>query len=356
MSSRSLALALAVLTTSGCLPDLGPWQIVRGDAGTLPPRDDGSIVEPPPTTGGPCALPYMLVTAENLGGGAGAILRYELPAGGGVRACGSLTAHGELMQQPFSVAAPTDRFVLAAGREGVQAIDPSTDELRYTLTRSGQHPNDAFALRDDSRAGWVAGVAWSNIGSSSGVRGGIREIVAYTIEGAERWRWDGSTLGVSSSTAVSSAPSDFGELLATHPSSWAAAELDPFGQVLRTSPPLVGAIAGTVVTSIGAGRGGGVSMIAWTALVDGAPRVLTLEEPYTDDIFQVTCGDMACQFEHVAVDPSRPRAVVALCGLDGIRRSVVRLDFQNMVCEPLVPDTAVPDGMRLSYLAFAQAR
>lgn len=351
----SLGLALAV---SGCIPDLGPWYVelptVPGtDGGTVQPgRDSGR----PPVTGGPCALPHLLVAAENLSGGAGRILRFELPTEGGLRACGPLTAQGELMQQPFSIAAVTDRFVLAAGREGVQAIDPSTDALLYTLARSGQHPNDAFALRDDSRGDWVGGVAWSNLGSSSGIRGGIRDVVAYTVEGAERWRWDGSALGISSSTAVSSAPDDFGELVVTHPTNWAAARLDPFAQILRTSPPLVGPIGGTVLGSVGAGSGVGVRMIAWTGRVDGEPRVLTLEEPYTDDITQVTCGDEGCEFEHAAIDPSRRRAVIALCGLDGVRRSVVRLDFTAMVCEPLLPADSAPSGMRLSYLAFAQAR
>ncbi len=336
---------------SGCLPDLSYWEVL--------PVADGGVVDPPRDAGAPpriCPLPHLLVAAENLEGGAGAILRYELPSEGGVRACAPLTAGGSLLPQPFSVAAPSEGFVLAAGRDGVQAVDPRSDTLLYAIAQSGQHPNDAFPLFDAGRGDWVAAVAWSNIGSSSGPRGGIRVVIAYDAAGSERARWDGGALGVSSANAITSAPSAVGPLLAMSPSSFSAAQLDPFVPVLRTSPPLVGSIAGTVLTSIAAGTGGGHDMLAWTGRVDGAPRVLALDAPYTDDVSQVTCGDMPCDFEHVAIDVTRPRAVLALCGLSGVERSIVRLDFERTLCEPLVGAESVPSGMRLSYLAFARSR
>lgn len=353
---RWLALLFVVALVPGCLPNLRDYYVVGSDPGRdsgTPPLPDGGPIDA--GTGGPCALPHLLIAVENLRDGAGTILRYELPTGGGVRACQPLRARGALMQQPFAVTAATDRFVLVAGREGVQGIDPETDALRFDLPRSGDHPNDAFAIFDPGRGDWVAGVAWSGIGTSSGLRGGIRHLVLYTFEGAERRSWMGSTLGISSSIAVSSSPLGPSTLLVMHPTSWAAAELDPFGQVLATSPPLVGPVGGTVLSSIGAGSGVGVGMIAWGARVDGEERMVTIDEPYTGDLFQVTCGERPCQFQHVAVDPSRRRAVLGLCDVGG-RREVVRLDFQNVVCEPLVPEDAIPSTMRMSYLAFAQSR
>lgn len=355
---RLLGLLGWIALLSGCLPDLSDYYVVdpsepRRDGGPTVRVDAG--VDAGPSTGGPCGLPHLLVAVENLTGGAGRILRYELPPGGGVRACRPLTAQGALMQQPFAVAGVTDRFVLVAGRDGVMGVDPMNDTLRFQLPRLGDHPNDAFALYDESRRDWVGGVAWSGIGTSSDVRGPIRNVLAYSAEGGERWAWSGTSLGISSCTALTSSPRDPSELVALHPNLWAAAEVDPFGQVIRSSPPLVPPIGGTVVTTISGGTGGGVAMLAWGGRVDGQPRMLTLEGPFTDDIFQVTCGERACRFEHVAVDPSRPRAVLGLCELDG-RREVVRLDFEQTVCEPLVGPDAVPTSMRMSYLSFVQAR
>ncbi|HEY8431206.1 MAG TPA: hypothetical protein VIL20_22655 [Sandaracinaceae bacterium] len=349
---RRAALAVSVLA-SGCLPDLGPWYVELPPA----PADGGATQRDAGRPhGGPCALPHLLVSAENLDGGPGAILRYELPAEGGVRACAPLDARGALMPLPFSVAAATEEFVLVSGREGVQAINPATDQLLYALPRWNQHPNDAFVLYDAARGDWLAGVAWSNLGSSASLRGSIVAVVAYAADGVERRQWSGSSLGIGTSIALTTAPNDASKLLAMNPSSFAAAVLDPFASVLETSPPLVPPIESTWRSSIGAGTGGGTTMIAWTGRSDGESRVFTLEAPYGGSVVQATCADVPCDFQHVAVDPSRPRAIVALCGRTGLERDVVRLDFALGVCETLVPSAAVPSGLRLSYLAFAQSR
>src|SRR5687768_7262089 len=134
----------------GCPPDFDRYELTPAADGAVPrvdagPRPDGA---PPPrdggsgTTGGPCAVPYLLVAVEGLDGARPRILRYELTADGVARRCGDLRAGGDLMQQPFTVAWLDEGHVAVSGWDQLQVIDPSADEIVWEIRREGERAID----------------------------------------------------------------------------------------------------------------------------------------------------------------------------------------------------------------------
>jgi hypothetical protein len=264
------------------------------------------------------------------------------------------------MQQPFAVAAPTPELLLVAGTDGVQGVDTPQDAVLFTVPRAGSFPNDAFAFFDDSRSDWVAGVAWSNFGTSSQLRGAIRELTLFTLEGSTRRMWTGTQLGLGNATAIAPAPPSPSRLLAMDPARFAAAELTPNAQAIETSPPLVPMFTDTTITSIGTARTStNASLVAWTVNGPSSQGVLVVADPYTaatpsPSIY--SCTSHTCEYLQVIGDPTRERAAIALCAMDGVRREILRLDFVLGGCETLVPADRLTGTQRFSYLSIAASR
>jgi hypothetical protein len=340
---------------AGCPPDLSPWTVFdpadppQRDGSVPPPRTDSST---PPTTGGACAAPTLLVAAHQLGDGPGRVLRYEIHGSSGLVPCGDVTAGGELDPLPFAIAPVSDRFLLVASRDRVQAVDPVDDRLLYELPVAGMHPNDAFPVDDEAWRDRVAAVAWSNTGSSASERGIIRRIETYTVEGARRNTWDASALTLGSATAMAASPREPTEALAMNSGVYSAAEIDLFGQV-RREPPLVPGIMDTSTTTIASGRSSdGTQRLAWTSVADGTNAILVTDDPWGADLgLDGTTGcESECDGVHVAIDPSSSRALYAICDVDGRQRSVVWLDMDAASCLETIPAGSLGD-LRPSYLA-----
>lgn len=357
---RWIAAALICLSV-GCYPDLSGYRIAQGDAGPPRPGFDAGPPRPGfdagptvPMTGGPCARPTLFVAAQSLGDEPSQVLRYELHGTGGVVRCGPATAEGELLPEPFALAAVSDRFVLVAARDGVDGVDPVEDRHLFHVSNAGQHPNDAFPIRDPVSGDALAAVAWSRTGSSASLRGNINQISAYSIDGEDRTGWDTASFMLGGTTSITASTRASDEAIAANSSNFSAAELDLFGG-LRREPALLPPFMSTALYSVSAGRGGdGRERFVYTGLVDTEPSILIIRDPYTgyDDLGRTGLCEMElCDPVHAVPDPTVDDAVIAICRYDDGRTEIQRFDLGRSVCETFVGPGEL-GSLRPWYLAI----
>lgn len=349
-----------------------------GDSGT--PLDGGGGDSGPRADGGPpgpcdigvtcasCPLPWLLASVEDLPGGqecGGQVLRWSLSGREEICACAPLLAEGTMPRLPFAVGfSPPNRVVVASEDDRVVAIDGTTDRVLWDEPFGGQ-PVDIFPIED------LGGTAKVAVASRTRGISEIRNV--YFFDAAtggtplvEQTNGDLPVgLGVLSMTASPLNPTHFRALKT---GSYAAADVDPWNDVLFASPPHTADRAGFFLKTLSSFYYDGKYRVAWsgtrTDLDPDLHQVFNYRStvPRTDN--RVPLGedcekgedlldyDVTCEFLHVVPHPFWDTDQLALCAYGGARR-VVRIRTIDQVCVDILDQSELFDSARVSKLAIA---
>jgi len=287
-------------------------------------------------------------------------MRWEVQGTGGLIPCGDVLADGALDALPFSVAAVDENFIVVASTSGVVGIDPVEDRVLFSVPKTNLHPNDAFVVDDPVAGTRLPIIAWSSSGTSSQLRGTIRLLEGYGIDGSVRHSWSGSDLVLGNATAMSANPNVATEALAMNSAVYTAAEVDLFDAARRRDPALIGPLSNASVYTISGGRSlGGTKRLAWSITIrdemTGAqqPGMAISNDPWgtAELAFETigSCGEESCEPIHTVLDPTLDQAVFTIC--EGSPRELLRFDIGGGVCE-LWADGSILGNRRLQYLTI----
>lgn len=357
MRSTSAILVLALLS-GACPPDLDRFRIEGegGDGDGDGDADGGEGEGEGEPTGGPCPVPHLLVSVEDVRGGPGRVLRFALRDELPLERCGDLTARGQMLGQPFTLAWIDEHRVAVASTNGVQLVDPEDDSLTWNAPHDALWPNDAFRIETPEGVRRLA-IAYSNWG---GVSGEIRSVRLYDDAGGVLREMFGNGgelpigLGVASMTQSPVHP-DW--MLAVKPGSYAAGEIDPWTPAAHTDPAWVMDREGTVLESI-FGLAAPPSLdappeevqnrIAWVGRDEAGSHVHYVlggdGTPGVGVSLPLDCEGRACTFVHAVPDPSMNTRLLALCEEDGdfATRRVVRFRSTATECEVVFEAGTMP--------------
>jgi len=350
-------MASALAFASGCVPDLGGWEVVIDDT-PRPLRDGGRPpgVDAGAQTGGPCGHPTLFAAAHELGDGPGRVMRWELQGAGGLVPCSDLVAEGAFGSLPWAVAPVSDDLVAVASQQGVVGVNPIEDRAVWTEAMSGMHPNDAFVITDRDSRDRVPVVAWSGVGTSAQLRAPIRLVEVYEPGGGIRRSLSASDLMLGSATSMTASPRVIGEALALNGNVYSLGEVVLNGTGLRT-PALIGPFEDGAAYTISAGAN---DRVVWSAdLPDGMGGRAT-GVVHTADAWgggEITtqgaggCGEMDCTPVHAVIDPSVAQGVVVIC--EGSPNWLATFDLGASTCNVWAQGDAL-GTRRLSYLAVLE--
>ena len=123
---------------------------------------------------------------------------------------------------------------------------------------------------------------------------------------------------------------------------------------------LYAGFADTVLGSLNALRDPSwCARLVWIASIAGESAILWADDALrlpTPNATSVVCDAQTCEWTHAVPDPTLTSGNIALCGTSGtVRRDVVRLNVDAMVCETIVEGPAIGDRARFSYVAIMTA-
>lgn len=358
---RAAVILLVALPLGACPPDLDRFRIEGeggdGDSDGDGDGDGGEGEGEGEHTGGPCAVPHLLVGLEDLRGGHGRVLRFELGDDLPLRRCGDLTANAQMIGQPFAVAWVDEHRVAVATTDTVQMIDPADDSLTWTAAHSGLWPNDAFRI--EAPEGRRLAIAYSGFGLSDD----IRNVRTYDGAGgvATDWITNGGDLPIGLGVySMTQSPVHHDRLLVLKASTYSAAEVDPFAAVAYLDPPFANLRDGVSLDSIYATEDA-QNRVAWVGHDDQGSHVYYVLDstggPGLGVSLPLDCEGSACTFIHAVPDPSLNTRLIAMCEDDGdyATRRIVRFRSTADECETIFEAGSLPDpsDVRMSRMSVA---
>jgi len=359
--ARGVALRILICALGvgglGCPPDLD-FRVVGGGPGADGggprdgdvPRADGSRA-----TGGPCALPMLLVTVEDLDAGAttsGVVMRFSLgpDEAGPVERCGDLTGQGMLGAQAWAATRLSSGLVAVASPNRVDIVDEASDAIRGAYTSIGW-PIDAFTLR--APPGEMIAIADGGSGLDY-----VRTLTLIDPAGAAMYAsWalndpaSGLLLGLGV-RAMSASPVDPSRLLALSGTADSAAEIirPPYDGAAAERETYASAVSDTSLRTVYGWGDATYERAVWVGTPSSGSEgdaVYYAMSPggVTPPLGPVRGCDSVCaqplSLVHAIPDPTLNTRFIAICAGTDTTRHVVRFKSTDSSCERLLDGTTV---------------
>lgn len=326
-------------STDGPPLDAGDDQGVSGDgsssvdlAGVDLVGFDGSIDT--------CPHPLLLSGLETLSGsGPGGVLRFTITSSG-LTPCSTLTAQGNLPQQPLAVAFVPPDAVAAATRDGLWLVGVD-DVVRWSRPAAMTiYPVDVAPIVSMTGDVQVAVGTWRGFTSNPEIDD--LEIDADGSSMPTTHQFTGTVLSMSAS------PLDPKHLLLLDNAA-SAADYDPWFNS-RTTYVVSQAVQ---LTTIAGASQFGLNRVVWVDKDNNAVRYVRENNGNPVFLGPIACNQ-TCTLVHAVPDPTEPGTFLGLCEhAASVVRDIVRWKSTGGGCDILYAGTTPGANTRLSRLAVA---